>query len=64
MISKMSEENYVKLVLGKWFDPRIKKTVEVYVLTHEMTQTLLTAQILITLTIQHHGTIMLQRIYT
>ena len=34
----MSEEYYVKIVLGKWFDPRIKKTVEVHALTHEMTQ--------------------------
>ena len=34
----MSEEYYVKIVLGKWFDPRIKKVVEVYALTHEATQ--------------------------
>jgi hypothetical protein len=34
----MTEEYYVKIVLGKWFDPRIKKVVEVYALTHEMTQ--------------------------
>ncbi len=34
----MSEEYYVKIVLGKWFDPRIKKVVDVYALTHEMTQ--------------------------
>ena len=34
----MSEEYYVKIVLGKWFDPRIKKVVEVYALGHEMTQ--------------------------
>ena len=34
----MSGEYYVKIVLGKWFDPRIKKVVEVYALTHEMTQ--------------------------
>lgn len=34
----MSEEYFVKIVLGKWFDPRIKKVVEVYALTHEMTQ--------------------------
>ncbi len=34
----MPEEYYVKIVLGKWFDPRIKKVVEVYALTHEMTQ--------------------------
>ena len=34
----MSEKYYVKIVLGKWFDPRIKKVVDVYALTHEMTQ--------------------------
>ncbi|MFZ1076072.1 MAG: hypothetical protein WAN47_01425 [Nitrosotalea sp.] len=34
----MAEEYYVKLVLGKWFEPRIKKTVEVYAHTHEITQ--------------------------
>ena len=34
----MSEEYYVKIVLGKWFDPHIKKVVEIYALTHEMTQ--------------------------
>ena len=34
----MSEEYHIKIVLGKWFDPRIKKTLGVYALTHEMTQ--------------------------
>jgi len=34
----MSEEYYAKIVFGKWFDPRLKKVVEVYALTHEMTQ--------------------------
>jgi hypothetical protein len=43
----MSEEYYVKIVLGKWFDPRIKKVVEVYALTHEMTQEPIREKILI-----------------
>lgn len=37
MTYKMTEKYYVKLVLGKWFEPRTKKTVEVYANTHEMT---------------------------
>ncbi len=34
----MPEEYYVKIVLGKWFDPRLKNVIEVYALTHELTQ--------------------------
>jgi len=43
----MKEEYFVKIVLGKWFDQRIKKVVEVFALTHEMTQEPIREKILI-----------------
>lgn len=44
---KLSEQYYVKIVLGKWFDPRLKKVVDVYALTHEMTQDPIREKILV-----------------
>jgi hypothetical protein len=29
---------YEKVLTGHWFDPRIKKTIEVYAITYEMSQ--------------------------
>lgn len=34
----MEEEYYAKHVTGYWFDPRIKKTIEVFAITYEMSQ--------------------------
>lgn len=35
---KMTEVFYEKCVEGHWYDPRINKTVDVYVITYEMSQ--------------------------
>ena len=34
----MTEVFYEKCVEGHWYDPRINKTVDVYVITYEMSQ--------------------------
>lgn len=35
---KMTEMYYEKIVTAKWYDERLKKVVDVYVITYEMSQ--------------------------
>jgi len=35
---EMTEEYYAKYVTANWYDSRLKKTIEVYAITYEMSQ--------------------------